>query len=129
MKEKVTEKFNVKERSKNTLFRVLDSVIKPIPPKNSRLQGGNSDRAKQGMGESFSLSRLSLRSLAKGWEVGFRVIMLEEQLKNSILIPKPEDKEEMNILSRKLHELEKNVLPELPEKGTTKITGKTGMSS
>ena len=28
----------------------------------------------------------------------------------------------MNIVSRKLHELEKNVLPELPEKGTTKIT-------
>jgi hypothetical protein len=28
----------------------------------------------------------------------------------------------MNIVSKKLHELEKNVLPELPEKGTTKIT-------
>jgi hypothetical protein len=32
----------------------------------------------------------------------------------------------MNILSRKLHELEKNVLPELPEKGTTKITWENG---
>ncbi len=32
----------------------------------------------------------------------------------------------MNILIRKLHELEKNVLPELPEKGTTKITWENG---
>ena len=32
----------------------------------------------------------------------------------------------MNILSRKLHELEKNVLPELPEEGTTKITWENG---
>ena len=32
----------------------------------------------------------------------------------------------MNIVSRKLHELEKNVLPELPEKGTTKITWENG---
>ena len=32
----------------------------------------------------------------------------------------------MNILSKKLHELEKNVLPELPEKGTTKITWENG---
>src|SRR4030067_1929643 len=32
----------------------------------------------------------------------------------------------MNIVSKKLHELEKNVLPELPEKGTTKITWENG---
>ncbi len=32
----------------------------------------------------------------------------------------------MNILSRKLHELEKNVLPELPEEGTTRITWENG---
>jgi hypothetical protein len=32
----------------------------------------------------------------------------------------------MNILSKKLHELEKNVLPEFPEKGTTKITWENG---
>ena len=32
----------------------------------------------------------------------------------------------MNIVSRKLHELEKNVLPELPEEGTTKITWENG---
>ena len=32
----------------------------------------------------------------------------------------------MNILSKKLHELEKNVLPELPEEGTTKITWENG---
>lgn len=32
----------------------------------------------------------------------------------------------MNILNRKLHLLEKNVLPELPEKGTTKITWENG---
>ncbi len=32
----------------------------------------------------------------------------------------------MNILSKRLHELEKNVLPELPEKGTTKITWENG---
>jgi hypothetical protein len=32
----------------------------------------------------------------------------------------------MNILSRKLHELEKNVLPEFPQKGTTKITWENG---
>ena len=32
----------------------------------------------------------------------------------------------MNIVSKKLRELEKNVLPELPEKGTTKITWENG---
>ena len=32
----------------------------------------------------------------------------------------------MNILSKKLHVLEKNVLPELPEEGTTKITWENG---
>ena len=32
----------------------------------------------------------------------------------------------MNIVSKKLHELEKNVLPELPEKGTTRITWENG---
>jgi hypothetical protein len=32
----------------------------------------------------------------------------------------------MNIISRKLHALEKNVLPELPEEGTTKITWENG---
>ncbi len=32
----------------------------------------------------------------------------------------------MNILSRKLHELEKNVLPELPKEGTTRITWENG---
>jgi hypothetical protein len=32
----------------------------------------------------------------------------------------------MNIVSKKLHELEKNVLPDLPEKGTTKITWENG---
>ncbi len=32
----------------------------------------------------------------------------------------------MNIASKKLYELEKNVLPELPEKGTTKITWENG---
>ena len=32
----------------------------------------------------------------------------------------------MNIISRKLHALEKNVLPELPEEGTTKITWDNG---
>ena len=32
----------------------------------------------------------------------------------------------MNIVSKKLHELEKNVLPELPEEGTTKITWENG---
>jgi hypothetical protein len=32
----------------------------------------------------------------------------------------------MNILNRKLHALERNVLPELPEEGTTKITWENG---
>jgi hypothetical protein len=32
----------------------------------------------------------------------------------------------MNILNRKLHFLEKNVLPELPEEGTTRITWDNG---
>jgi hypothetical protein len=32
----------------------------------------------------------------------------------------------MNIVSKKLHALEKNVLPELPEEGTTKITWENG---
>ncbi len=32
----------------------------------------------------------------------------------------------MNIVSKRLRELEKNVLPELPEKGTTRITWDNG---
>ena len=32
----------------------------------------------------------------------------------------------MNIVSKKLHALEKNVLPEIPEEGTTKITWENG---
>ena len=32
----------------------------------------------------------------------------------------------MNIVSKKLHALEKNVLPEIPEEGTTRITWENG---
>jgi hypothetical protein len=32
----------------------------------------------------------------------------------------------MNIVSRRLHALEKNVLPEFPEEGTTKMTWENG---
>lgn len=32
----------------------------------------------------------------------------------------------MNIIGKKLHELEKNVLLELPEEGTTRITWENG---
>jgi hypothetical protein len=72
---------------KNTLFRVLDGVLSLS---HRKIHGaGNSDRAKQGWARVLVSA---YGPLLKDEELELRVLTLEEKLKNSILIPKPEDK-------------------------------------
>ena len=80
---------SAKER-RNTLFRVLDGVLSLSHKKIHA--GGNSDRAKQGWARVLVSAVSTYGSLLKDEELEFRVIALEEKLKNSILIPKPEEK-------------------------------------
>jgi hypothetical protein len=80
---------SAKER-RNTLFRVLDGVLSLSHKKIHG--GGNSDRAKQGWARVLVSAVSAYSPLLKDEELKLRVITLEEQLKNSILIPKPEDK-------------------------------------
>jgi hypothetical protein len=80
---------SVKER-RNTLFRVLDSVLSLSHQKINN--GGNSDRAKQGWARVLVSAVAAYSPLLKDEELELRVLTLEEKLKNSILIPKPEDK-------------------------------------
>jgi hypothetical protein len=77
---------SIKER-RNTLFRVLDGVLSLSHTKIHN--GGNSDRAKQGW---VRVLVSAYGPLLKDEELELRVLTLEEKLKNSILIPKPEDK-------------------------------------
>jgi hypothetical protein len=80
---------STKER-RNTLFRVLDGVL---GLSHKKIHGaGNSDRAKQGWARVLVSAVSAYSSLLKDEDLEFRVIALEEQLKNSILIPKTEDK-------------------------------------
>jgi hypothetical protein len=53
--------------------------------------GGNSDRVKQGWAKVLVSAVSTYGGLLKDEELEFRVIALEEKLKNSILIPKPHD--------------------------------------
>jgi hypothetical protein len=76
-----------KKERRNTLFRVLDSVLSLSHQKIHT--GGNSDRAKQGWARVLVSA---YGPLLKDEELELRVLTLEEKLKNSILIPKPEDK-------------------------------------
>ena len=80
---------SAKER-RNTLFRVLDGVLSLAHKKIHG--GGNSDRAKQGWARVLVSAVSTYGSLLKDEELELRVIALEEKLKNSILIPKPEEK-------------------------------------
>ena len=78
-----------KER-RNTLFSVLDGVLS-ISHKKIHSEG-NSDKAKQGWARVLVSAVSAYGPLLKDEELELRVITLEEQLKNSILIPRPEDK-------------------------------------
>jgi hypothetical protein len=80
---------SAKER-RNTLFRVLDGVLGMAHKKIHA--GGNSDAAKRGWARVLVSAVSTYGNLLKDEELELRVIALEEKLKNSILIPKPEDK-------------------------------------
>jgi hypothetical protein len=88
-KEKPSLNRSAKER-RNVLFRVLDGVL-GIAHKKIH-SGGNSDRAKQGWARVLVSAVSTYGGLLKDEELELRVIALEEKLKNSILIPKPEEK-------------------------------------
>jgi hypothetical protein len=80
---------SAKER-RNTLFRVLDGVLSISHQKIH--SEGNSDKAKQGWARVLVSAVLAYGNLLQDEELELRVIALEEKLKNSILIPKTEDK-------------------------------------
>ncbi len=86
---KPTSNRSPKDR-KNTLFRVLDGVLS-LSHKKIHSEG-NSDKAKQGWARVLVSTVSTYGGLLKDEELEFRVIALEAQLKNSILIPKPEEK-------------------------------------
>jgi hypothetical protein len=87
--EKPSSNRSAKER-RNTLFRVLDGVLSTAHKKIHA--GGKSDRAKQGWARVLVSAVSTYGGLLKDEELELRVIALEEKLKNSILIPKPEEK-------------------------------------
>jgi hypothetical protein len=74
---------------RNTLFRVLDGVLSLSHKKIHN--GGNSDRAKQGWARVLVSAVSTYGCLLKDEDLELRVIALEEKLKNSVLIPKPQD--------------------------------------
>ncbi len=86
---KPTSNRSTKDR-RTTLFRVLDGVLS-LSHKKIHAEG-NSDKAKQGWARVLVSAVSAYGPLLKDEELEFRVIALEEQLKNSILIPKPEDR-------------------------------------
>jgi hypothetical protein len=86
---KPTSKRSAKER-RNTLFRVLDGVLS-LSHKKIHAEG-NSDKTKQGWARVMVSAVSTYGGLLKDEDLEFRVIALEEQLKNSILIPKSEEK-------------------------------------
>ena len=86
---KPTSNRSAKER-RNTLFRFLDGVLSLSHRKIH--SEGNSDRAKQEWARVLVSAVSTYGGLLQDEELELRVIALEEKLKNSILIPKPEDK-------------------------------------
>jgi hypothetical protein len=88
-KEKPPLNRSARER-KNELFRLLDGVLSIAHKKIH--SGGNSDRAKQGWARVLVSAVSTYGGLLKDEELELRVIALEEKLKNSVLIPKPEEK-------------------------------------
>jgi len=85
---KPTGNRSAKER-RNTLFRVLDGVLS-LSHKKIHSEG-NSDKAKQGWARVLVSAVSAYSGLLKDEELELRVIELEEKLKNSVLIPKPEE--------------------------------------
>jgi hypothetical protein len=80
---------------RNTLFRVLDGVLSLS---HRKIRGaGNSDKVKQGWARVIVSAVSTYGSLLKDEELEFRVIAVEQKLKNSILIPKPQHDGEKNI--------------------------------
>lgn len=55
---------------------------------------GNSDKAKQSWARVLVSAVSAYGGLLKDEELEFRVIALEEKLKNGVLIPKPQDHDE-----------------------------------
>jgi hypothetical protein len=86
---KPTSNRSAKER-RNTLFRVLDGLL-GLSHKKIHAEG-NSDKAKQGWARVLVSAVSAYSGLLKDEELELRVIALEEKLRNSILIPKSEDK-------------------------------------
>jgi hypothetical protein len=80
---------SAKER-RNTLFRVLDGVLS-LAQKKIHI-AGNSDRAKQGWARVLVSAVSTYGVLLRDEELELRVIALEEKLKDSVLIPKSEDR-------------------------------------
>ncbi len=72
------------------MFRVLDGVLSLAHRKIHTPRGG-SDRAKLGWARVLVSAVSAYGGLLKDEELELRVMALEEQLKNSILIPKPPD--------------------------------------
>ena len=85
---KPTSNRSAKER-RNTLFRVLDGVLS-LSHRKIHAEG-NSDKAKQGWARVLVSTVSAYGGLLKDEELELRVIELEEKLKNSVLIPKPEE--------------------------------------
>jgi hypothetical protein len=85
---KPTSNRSAKDR-RNTLFRVLDGVLSLFHRKIHA--EGNSDRAKQGWARVLVSAVSTYGGLLKDEELEFRVIALEEKLKDSVLIPKNPD--------------------------------------
>jgi hypothetical protein len=79
---------SAKER-RNTLFRVLDGVLSMAHKKIH--VAGNSDKSKQGWARVLVSAVSTYSSLLKDEELELRVLALEEKLKNSILVPKPQE--------------------------------------
>jgi hypothetical protein len=85
---KPTSNRSAKKR-RNTLFRVLDGVLS-LSHKKIHAEG-NSDKAKQGWARVLVSAVSAYGGILKDEELELRVIDLEEKLKNSVLIPKPEE--------------------------------------
>jgi Iap family predicted aminopeptidase len=77
------------KKQRETLFRCLDAALAISHKKIYALRG--SDSAKRGWARVLVSAVSTYGNLLKDEELELRVIALEEQLKNSVLIPKPEE--------------------------------------
>jgi hypothetical protein len=74
---------------RNMLFRVLDGVLSLSHRKIH--SEGNSDKAKQGWAKILVSAVSTYGGILKDEELELRVLELEDQLSNSVLIPKPQN--------------------------------------